>query len=700
MPLLARPRARIVAFASALVLAGVVTYGQDATAAEDTDAPARDAPSPEGGGGIDSTPSPEQKPLAPLDDANDEGTAEAAQPGGETAPASDAEPAARPPVAAPAPLEEVVVRATVNARPPKTVTRAEIRQMPGALGDPLRSVESLPGVSPTISGLPYFYVRGAPPNTVGFMLDDIQLPYVFHVGLGPSIVHPAFVRSVSIESAGGPPRLGRYVGSFVTATTNDPVEETTWEARLRVIDSSAFVETPFSEGRGHAAIGATKSYANILLNAFAPGYSLDYRDLSTRVTYDVGPRDHLTMFALGSYDFASQRESGKAEDILFASEIYRVDLKWQHDLDDGGELRVGTTFGHDRSRLVGNRFARDQSAAARAVLRQPLGKTWNIDAGLDTRLDAYAADLPSKYSLTTADYAETSRVFGDHLDTVTGAHASLHWRPLDSLDLMMGGRSDVYTSMGRVIPTVEPRTSLAFSPARGVRFLTAHGIAHQTPAYLVPIPALAIPGLAGGLQESLQSSVTAEILIPFEVLASATAFRGRFANLSDFVLVQSEFPLQPGPGLRGESHGLELSAKRALLGGFGMQVAYTLSRTTRHSSGSEPSLGAYDRTHVFNVALMFDLGRGFTASARLLTYTGLLRDPQSGASDRLPSFTRLDARLAKRWKWGKGYFGLVLEALNATASTETVAIRCDDEGCTPRTIGPITMPSLGIEAGM
>ncbi|AKV02566.1 TonB family protein / TonB-dependent receptor [Labilithrix luteola] len=690
MPFPPRPRARVVALASAVFVAGVA-YGRNATAAEDSDASAPSDPSPEDGG-ADASLSVDAQPLAPVADVGDAEPATEAAPAADAGPATDAGPAA--------PLEEVVVRATAGSRPTKSVTRAEIRQMPGALGDPLRSVESLPGVSPTISGLPYFYIRGAPPNTVGFMLDDIQLPYVFHVGLGPSIVHPAFVRSVSIESAGGPPRLGRAVGSFITATTNAPAEETTWEARLRVIDSSAFVEAPFSNGLGHAAIGVTKSYANVLLSAFAPGYSLDYRDFSTRLTYDVGPRDHLTLFALGSYDFASQREIGKEEDVFFASEIYRVDLKWQHDLDHRGELRVGTTFGYDRSRLVSNRFARDQSAAARVVLRQPLGETWIIESGLDTRLDAYGADLPSMYSLTEADYAETSRVFGNHLDTVTGAHASLRWRPLDSLDLMIGGRSDVYTSRERVIPTVEPRTSLAFSPTRRVRFLTAHGIAHQTPAYLVPIPALAIPGLAGGLQESLQSSVTAELLAPFDVLASATIFRGVFANLSDFVLVQSEYPLQPGPGLRGESHGLELSAKRPLLGGFGMQIAYTLSRTTRHDSRSEPILGGYDRTHVLNVALMLDLGKGFTASARFLTYTGLLRDPQSGSSDRLPSFMRLDARFGKRWKWGKGYFGVVVEALNATASTETIAIRCDDKGCTPRTIGPITMPSLGIEAGM
>ena len=61
----------------------------------------------------------------------------------------------------------------------------------------------------------------------------------------------------------------------------------------------------------------------------------------------------------------------------------------------------------------------------------------------------------------------------------------------------------------------------------------AVAVAHQTPAYAVPLPALAIPGLRGGLQRSLQSSVTAEVAGPFGVTSGLTAFQGIFTNLSD-----------------------------------------------------------------------------------------------------------------------------------------------------------------------
>jgi hypothetical protein len=513
-------------------------------------------------------------------------------------------------------------------------------------------------------------------------------------------VHPAFVGGVSLEPAGGAPRFGRAVGTFVAATTTAPPEDATWEGRIRAFDASAFGSTPFADGKGQAALGTTVSYAGPLLAAFAPDYTLDYRDYTARVSYDLTPHDRVTVFSLGAYDFASQVQDGE-NDLLFASEIYRVDLKWDRSLSDGGDVRVGTTWGYDRSRLIGRRFASDQSIAARARLREELGRQWRLEIGVDGRVDAYDADLPSVYSLTAPDYAETARVFATHTDTVTGAYGALAWRPVSELELTTGLRSDVYTSQGRAIPVLEPRMGLGYSPVPGVRLLTSQGFAHQTPAYTLPIPALAIPGLAGGLQRALQSSVTGEVTAPLGIVGAVTLFRSAFTNLTDFFLFQSDFPLKRSPPLDGTSTGLELSVRRALRDRWGVQVSYTLSRATRAADGGRERLSSFDRPHVLNVAVLFDLGKGWSAGLRTLAYSGLLRDPDSGSSDRLPAFFRLDARLAKRWTFGNaGYVGIVAEALNATLGRETISQTCDDTGCKPRVIGPLTLPSLGIEGGM
>jgi hypothetical protein len=103
---------------------------------------------------------------------------------------------------------------------------------------------------------------------------------------------------------------------------------------------------------------------------------------------------------------------------------------------------------------------------------------------------------------------------------------------------------------------------------------------------------------------------------------------------------------------------------------------------------------------VLNVALTYDLGRHWRAGTRLVYYTGapkvisqhgLLAPPPTLSPDRDPSFYRIDVRVEKRWTFGERYWlAFVIEMLNATFHKETV------QGTE---IGPVTIPSIGIEGG-
>ncbi|MEY4550447.1 MAG: hypothetical protein RL685_6642, partial [Pseudomonadota bacterium] len=148
----------------------------------------------------------------------------------EPAPASDA-PALSgtpPPIPGVAPAPPPIEVTVTGQRPPaqaQSFTRAEVRQLPGAFGDPFRAIESLPGVTPILSGVPFFYVRGAPPGNVGYFLDGIRLPLLYHVGLGPSVVHPALVSRVDLYPGAYPTRYGRFSGGIVAGEVNEPGEQ-------------------------------------------------------------------------------------------------------------------------------------------------------------------------------------------------------------------------------------------------------------------------------------------------------------------------------------------------------------------------------------------------------------------------------------------------------------------------------------------
>ena len=269
---------------------------------------------------------------------------------------------------------EVTVYGT-RARPGGvSISRAEVRQLPGAFGDPFRGIEALPGLTPIVSGIPFFYVRGAPPGNVGYFLDGVRVPYLFHVALGPSVVHPAMMDRVDLYPGSYPAEFGRFAGGIVTAETTTPTPTLHGEGNIRLFDAGALVEGGFADGRGTVLVGGRYSYTAAIVSLIAQDVTLDYRDYQTRVSYDLTRDDRVSLFAFGAYDLLGQTENG-IFDVAFGAEFHRADLRWEHDLGDGGSVRADVVLGFDQTRIPNQpRNSRDQLANARLAMAQPLSK--------------------------------------------------------------------------------------------------------------------------------------------------------------------------------------------------------------------------------------------------------------------------------------------------------------------------------------
>src|SRR5258708_1130547 len=147
----------------------------------------------------------------------------------------------------PAAPYEVTVRGARHASEDtgaNAIRAQSARSVPGTFGDPFQSLLAMPGVAPMASGLPYFYVRGAPPADTGYFLDGIPLPTLFHIGPGPSYVPPALLDRVDFFPSTAPARFGRFVGGTISAETTAPRSAARGEGSVRLFDASAFVESP------------------------------------------------------------------------------------------------------------------------------------------------------------------------------------------------------------------------------------------------------------------------------------------------------------------------------------------------------------------------------------------------------------------------------------------------------------------------
>ncbi len=628
------------------------------------------------------------------------------------------------------PAKEVIVRGR-NAEPGSTtLTNAELRTIPGAFGDPFRAVEALPGATPMQSGTPYTVLRGAPPGNTAYLIDGIPVPLLFHMAIGPAVLPTELIDRVDYFAGGAPARFGRAVGGVVSAETRPPSERFRAYGQARFFDAGALVESPLAGGRGYAMAAGRYSYTAAALSLLSPSVSLDYWDYQTRAGARLNERDEVSVFAFGSHDLRGR--IGEFDTTYFA-DFHRVDLRFDRRLSEGGRLRMATTLGEDVSSNEQGATS-GRSARVRLEIDQPIDETARVRGGLDasfTRIDMGKSKKP-EFDLASSVF------YPEHSDTLASLFLDAVWRPVPRLEITPGARADLYSfdvadnlpadyrredllrwmdsafapMPGRTTTVVvDPRLASRFKVAQRVTVIATIGRYHQGPSFFAPSPGLQPAGFQRGLQGSFQRSVGVELSLPAQLRATTMAFSHEYRNATAFTkcaIPRGGFDLaSPCIGTRsnGSSVGVEMlvttpASKRVR--GF---VAYTLSRSVdepveRSAYRTERRLPTvFDHTHVLNAATSVDLGRRWTAGARLFLYTG--RPTSRTTSERTGTFARLDVRIEKRWPFFRdGWLAVVAEMLNATFARED-GLECPSAlGCEVRPGPPVVIPSLGVEGSL
>lgn len=624
-----------------------------------------------------------------------------------------------------------------------TLGHADVHDMPGAFGDPYRAIEALPGVVPIASGLPYFYVRGAPPGNVGYFFDGIPVPYLYHFAAGPGVLQPAFVDRVDLYPGAYPARYGRFAGAIVAGEMAPPSYHFHGEASVRLIDSGAMIEAPFASGRGSAMVGGRFSYTAAVLSLLVPDVSLCYWDYQGRVRYDLSPHDSLEVLSFGAGDFLSDTEdkstfslpdpndpsSGshttKTKNDVVDIDFHRLDLRWDHRLTNGN-WRNALMLGLDRTGGDnGNVEVKNHMIGVRSEYQQRLSESVTLRAGGDVLYESLAQKVTGQGSTVERtnpptpnnglsvtdgnvnDGVDNNGFLFDRArqDFTAGAWLDSVIAVTKNLEVTPGLRADLFVSGGNVALALDPRISARY--ALTPKLSVTHGLAlvHQAPSFVVPVPGFK-PSLAGGLQTAVQYSAGVNYSLPAGFESSLALFQNDFFNLTDIIsLAQLQNTTNQNPldvRATGHAYGLELMLRRSLARRVGGFISYTLSRSERAESNLEGP-ATTDRTHVLNVALSGDIGKNWRLGGRWLFYSGIpvqvayikaAQDPP-----RTPPFWRIDFKLQKRWylKAPTAWWGLALEVLNTSLNKEALSGSCNAYNCTYEKIGPVTVPSIGAE---
>ncbi|MCF8235926.1 MAG: TonB-dependent receptor [Bacteroidales bacterium] len=190
----------------------------------------------------------------------------------------------------------------------RTLSISEIERNPGGNRDISRVLQSLPGVSSTVSFRNDVIVRGGGASENSFYLDGIEIPTLNHFSTqgasgGPvGIINVDFVREVEFYSGAFPANRGNALSSIIEFEQIDPnMEEWGFRAAVGASDLAFTANGPVS-GKSGLIFSLRRSYLGFLFDVIGLPFLPTYNDAQFKYKHKFDNKNQLTLIGLGAID--------------------------------------------------------------------------------------------------------------------------------------------------------------------------------------------------------------------------------------------------------------------------------------------------------------------------------------------------------------------------------------------------------------
>ena len=608
-----------------------------------------------------------------------------------------------------------------------TLRGPEIQQVPGTFGDPFRVIQTLPGVSSVASLLPFPVVRGASPSSTGFLIDGIEVPMLFHLLAGPSVIHPEFIDEINFYPGGAPASYGGYTAGIVDGRTARPdPQQHLVDVDANLLQVGGLIREPIPGTDVTATIAGRYGYPGFLLGLATNQASLSYWDYQARLDGGTA-KNGWTIFAFGARDeldtVAPNSDPNAANPTLAPSLIlgfHRLDLRYHRTL---GKLEIiaRAVGGYDATLSNGTDFS-ELSIQPSIRLHWQQDKSLSFAGGIDGAYrdisqGATANSAANPFAAITADLHEFHS---------GSAFVEAIWRPTPDWLIRPGIRADVNADDTTTKTDIDPRLTVRYRLAHrdlpdvapdsddsSIWIKGSAGIYHQPPRFVLPLPGLDMMPLKYGLERSFQTSLGLEVPLANRFQISTEGYFN-YMDPTVFDLDVNELSVVNGanPSLiptttvipvsveqqfinrlttpeTGRAYGLEVMLRRQAKSGLFGWVSYTLSRSERYDNGAWVPYD-FDRTQLLNLVVGMPLRRNWDIGMRVQYESGLPVTTTAGYNTaRADGYIRFDVRVDKRAVWHKWLLDFYIDVTNVALEPEEI---------TPGNVIRYVLPSAGVRA--
>jgi hypothetical protein len=571
--------------------------------------------------------------------------------------------------------------------------------------DPLRAVQGLPGVSSNNDFDARFSLRGADFNRIGLYLDNVLLHSPFHMLQGQQVSGSAtafngdMVEEMELNEGAFPARYGdRSAGILDVHTRDGNRNENSFRIAASASNAGFMAEGPLGKDkRGSWMAAARKSYLQYIFERTFPdtSYIFGFEDAQGRLTYDLTPKNNLTLYVLESFSSLDRHQNTSTlgvNALINAGYHYTLgNLGWR-------------TSPVSKLMIVNHAAWMREKFDNTNKTQLPLGAgfygewVWNTDAtwmwNKQSPLDAGWSFRRLRSSGISNQYQTNSPIprLLDRSDGTAdreGGYAQQSWMPLEGMIHLTAGVRWDHHSTDRVT-AVSPTASASIALSQGTRIQLGFGQYVQYPEITLLTSPLGSRALLPIRSNQLIAAVEQRLGARARIRAEYYDRVDRdlpFQPLFDPRLLNGKLVVPPANprylnSLRGYSRGVEIFLQRSSANKFTGWVSYAFGRTgmrdgvTGNRFPSELDqrhtmnvYGGYRLKPTVNVSMKVSYGSGFPIPGYLTKTGGLYYLTSVRDQLRMEPYVRTDFRVNKSWtrkKWKLTLFGEVINLTNRT----------------------------------
>ena len=602
-------------------------------------------------------------------------------------------------------LPAVTVRAERHpSRVAKSVmTGDEVRNVPGTGGDPLKAIQTLPGVAVGSDMQSAPAIRGSRPEDNIYYVDALPVSYLFHMGGIVSVLNADLIDSFNLYAAAFGPEYGDVTGAVLDVTLRNPrTDRFGAKLNLSFIGVDALVEGPVTDTQSFF-LSARRSNLGPVVKSISKdkkGETLEvprYYDYQGKYVWQLDEGNTLTAHMSGAADEMASVLTGASDRVrkepdllgrtLFDQSYDAQALTWEAHSALGGHNKLA--FGHQRTtsdtsvgaagyaNYIGNtRYLREQWRYSAIPAHALLAGASMLNVRTELDLDIKNPLCGGQKTTPDCDLSSAPRL--QLKDTITAnfweLYVSDRWRVAPQWILAGGLRwsHDDYLDES----FTEPRVALEWDAAEGRVLTVGWGEHHQFPRGEQVIDKFGNPNLSHiraqhrvlGIEQRFASVWSAKLA-------------GYYKTFDKLVLADPSVNYRNGGS--GRAYGVETLIKKDTQGPWSGWLALSLSDSQRRNDlTGETFQYDFDQPVNATVVLNYKHSEYWSFGAKWTYHSGNPYTPIFGPkaaeinkpvlpryddlnSGRLPAYHRLDLRADRHYLFDTWKLNAYLELINA-----------------------------------